>query len=483
MKFRASVILASGLFAACGFMPLSAAEARAASAPPFWSGTDSSGVAVSGGQCPVEVEHETLTFRIPQLPSAYLSGEQLNEYQSEVTAEYTLYNPTDSDIEMKLLFPFGAAPEYAEEGAADLSRYRITADGAPVKYALRHTFLSEGGGSFDIDEGMARLSDGFRADGFFKPDMPVTEYRYEVRAAAEEMNPYLELIFDLNPVKTKIIGNINSARVENGRLAVRLVAERTFGETGGVFEYCFWAAGEEPAVFSTSAIRGGEVVKDAAIAQGKQAEQCAFLQFLLARRAENAQVSDADWYNAALDYMNYYGSYSKRNGADCVFVCPELTERQLMRWYEYELPVPAGGRTKNEVTAPLYPHIEGNKNSVYRYTYYLSPARGWADFKAIDVFVETPFHLTDGSLEFAEKEGGYTFSRDSLPLGELTFTLYEGDSPIPSYEGMDLGALFTALKIAALVLIPCAIGVAVFFAVRGNRPRRERKKKDEEGKS
>ena len=65
MKKGRILVFAAGLFAAGALMPPISTEAYANSAPPYWEGTDGSGIVVSGAQCPVEVEHERLTFRVP----------------------------------------------------------------------------------------------------------------------------------------------------------------------------------------------------------------------------------------------------------------------------------------------------------------------------------------------------------------------------------------------------------------------------------
>lgn len=472
MKKGRIFIVAAGLFAAGALMPAISTEAYANSAPPYWEGTDGSGIVVSGGQCPVEVEHERLTFRVPQLPT-FMEQDDLKNYRSEVTAKYTFYNPTDLDVKMKLLFPFGCAPSYIYSDEEDFTRYTITADGAPVEYTLRHTFCrtaAYGGSSFDVDEEMGQLFDGFREDGFFAPNMPVREYRYTVNSTEER--PDLKILFEFNPQKTKIIGSsVSYSNIENGRLALTLRHDSVYGGSGGVYDFSFAAAGENPVIYSAEAVRGGEKLGGAEVSQGKRAETT-FRNYILARRGADSAVSESDWYNAALDYMEYYRSSSRRRGEDFYALTPYLTPYDFTRWYEYELTVSAGGRAVNEVTAPLYPTIDGRGNSDYRYTYYLSPARKWADFRGIDVAVETPYNLTDSSLDFTKGEGVYTFSRGSLPMGELTFTLYEGNRN-SSYGGGLSEELISALVIAGVIVVLCA-AVAIVFGVRHFRRGRKR---------
>ena len=90
---------------------LAALPASANSAESYWEGVSASGVLTTDGECPLVVEHETLTFRIAQFPSPYSNNEG---YGASVTAEYTFYNPSDMTITANLLFPFGVDPYYME---------------------------------------------------------------------------------------------------------------------------------------------------------------------------------------------------------------------------------------------------------------------------------------------------------------------------------------------------------------------------------
>ena len=122
-------------------------DASANSAPAYWTGTDGSGIVAvyEGGDCPIEVLHETLTFRIPDLPLM-----SMEKYDSRVTAEYELYNPTEQDVTLTLFLPVGFRPDYydvyQENGAAlsgaDACSVTLTQDGEvrDADITFRHTY-------------------------------------------------------------------------------------------------------------------------------------------------------------------------------------------------------------------------------------------------------------------------------------------------------------------------------------------------------
>lgn len=81
------------------------APASANSGPPYYFGSGGVGI-YPYGECPLEVESELLTFYIEQFPDYGVRG------SSRVTAEYTFYNPSEEELEVRMLFPYGTLPDY-----------------------------------------------------------------------------------------------------------------------------------------------------------------------------------------------------------------------------------------------------------------------------------------------------------------------------------------------------------------------------------
>ena len=129
--------------------------ASANSAVRYWEGSAAHGVVSGNGQCPITVLHETLTFDIPHFPD-----DTYDSYAAKVTAEYTLHNPSETDVTVKLAFPFGQRPSYSnfEEVDSDADQYGITLDGQAVEAGLRHTYVY---GPFDLSTDLLKLRDGY----------------------------------------------------------------------------------------------------------------------------------------------------------------------------------------------------------------------------------------------------------------------------------------------------------------------------------
>ena len=100
------------------------------------------------------------------------------------------------------------------------------------------------------------------------------------------------------------------------------------------------------------------------------------------------------------------------------------TQTQFMRWYQYEIEIPAKSTIINTVTAPIYPSInEKWVPSIYEYTYLLSPAKTWSKFGKLDIEIKTPYFIINDKNAFTKTETGYAMSLNGLPEGELVFTL------------------------------------------------------------
>ena len=142
-----------------------------------------------------------------------------------------------------------------------------------------------------------------------------------------------------------------------------------------------------------------------------------------------------------------------------------------MRWYQYEITIEPKSSITNTVTAPIYPEINGSyEPAIYTYTYLLSPASTWASFGELEIIINTPFYITENSLEgFTKTETGYTLKRNGLPGGELEFTLSTSENPtkpprsITSYIPIEI---IISFSIIGGVILLIGGGITAFVIVR-----------------
>lgn len=453
MNNRIGAILLALPLSAGGMLTFHRARVTAsAGIPSYCEGVESCGLILKETSA-VEVEKELLTLRIGDLPRPE-SGQTLADYHACVESEYTFYNPTASDAEMTVLLPLGGeqSPSSGLRAEGDLSRYRIETEGEAVEPMLRHTLRTVG---FDLELETERIAETRREDDFFSEETPVTVYTYRFERETVRARDYFHLELDCNPARSRVLfgGNAKTS-IADGR------AQGIWQSSEPQGVLCAYVFGE-PAISQnftvTSDAAGTMPVTDVTVFPCDET-QTNFSALAEMTCAEGVDV--LDWYNGFVDMLNAKSQYG-------VSFVPlgQLTRASFTRWYEYTLTVPAGGRLTSSVIAPLYPSVDLRSTPVYRYSYLLSSAQRWSALRSLEIVIETPFYLKESSLVFEKGEEGYTFRRDGLPFGELTFSLTETEpktppvvpygSPIPTIAlaGIALGVLFVCIGISVTIML------------------------------
>jgi len=415
--------------------------------------------------CPIEVQKEVLTFDLQEFPKEYYeTAKELKSYMGEVTAEYIFYNPTDEEIRAKLAFPFGNKPTYASyqiagELAGEWWKKDITVDGKSVEPTLRFTYFPDV--EFDAYKEREKLINGYMEDEFYKPDLPVKKYSYDIQTDTKE-DTYVEasLILDMEKTESKILtkGCIRGwdGSKKKGTIAVDVensqVEFYVLGENDFELEWKFRDWEKETDVDGKATLN--------------EIEEMSFEEFVSANLDEIVDGTKADKYNACVMYLKDC-EQEKGIVADCYI---EYLRDSLMYWYEYEVMYPPGETVKNSVTAPIYPAVEAAyEPPIYEYKYLLSPAKLWSDFGEMEIRIHTPFYLTDSSIKGFEKtENGYRLMRKGLPGKEFEFVLSESEHPkmdrdIISYR---LTVFFYFIGIPVLFVGGIAF---IFFRIRRKR--------------
>lgn len=447
---------------------------HANSAQRHWSGTDSTGALVKDKNCPLAVDKELLTFDVQEFPKNYYnSTEEFLAYTGKVTAEYTFRNPADYTVTATLVFPFGNLPHYGEyiydsptdkyTAASDTEKYGVKVNGKLIEATVRHT-LKDRETPFSLDMDMPKLTDGYVADSFFRSDLPVWVLQYSVEGIDPE-NQAATAAFVLreDPAKTRVLWEEKSgiATLKDG---FRISGWTKPGDTLTV--YIFGEPPKDGIAWSLYENGACEKIIDGNITL-KYSEQMSFRDFAFREYDNSSGISEGDWYNAQVAFLNA-GSEEWRRGG----IYTEKSAFSLMRWYEYTLTLEPGQILTNTVTAPLYPAIDaGYTPSIYIYTYLLSPAKTWAQFGELKIVVNTPYYMTENDQgSFSGTERGYEMTLPGLPEKELTFTLSESEHPRPPKGSIPFKVIFLLAGFAGFVLIGGGV-IAVVLIVKRKKNR------------
>ena len=463
--------------------------ASANSAPSYWEGVSASGVLTTEGECPLVVEHETLTFDIGAFPSNHYSSiEDYLAYDASVTAQYTFYNPSDMTVTAKLLFPFGINPQYGEIYDSDkrdyfmpdnASEYGAQINGAAVQTTVRHSYWSGVIYKFDPAEEMAKLHNDYRTDSFLSYDLPVHVYTYRISVDKQtylsaRAATYFDGAFEHTRFMLENLGGYHSD--ENGHAGWASVhtsdAEITvcvLGEDTGELEWKFFENGS----LETEIEGSMSVVDKTSTTFGALAMQY---------YDPASGVAAHDWFNAVVAQLEYseraLGLYGGVNWD---------VSQHLLQWYEYEIMLAPGERLTNTVTAPLYPHINGRyEQPTYAYEYFLTPASTWTEFGTLDIYINTPYVMVKerkGEYSIAPKEwtktdAGYKIHLDGLPDENLIFTLCEVENPKLAVTPYTI--LFIVIIVIGVLLVLAVIGVPTVLIVILIKLAKKRKKKQAE---
>ena len=409
--------------------------AKANSTAPFWEGTNANSVIVKEGDIPIVVENELLTFDLPTLPYAkYKDTQSFLAYDSKVTAEYTFCNPTDMTITTTLYFPFETYTSYGSlSGDTHKEKYGVYINGEKIEANIRHTDIFDYS-NFDANAHIATLSDEFVQDDFYSPDLTVTKYSYEI-VGQSIPSAYFRLDIDYVGSERRIVlynGHLGGYITNSGGFSMSTRYNKSEKKT-----VCFYVFGKPLDTMPDASWYKRNGTNPETKIDGEYrylgSESTTLNDFIFSEYDENRGISKVDWYNACISRLNH-----KEESRGTTRAISVLYLGASMRWYEYKVVFKPGEKIKNTVVAPMYPDINAlNKIYEYNYTYLLSPASCWADFGKLDIVINTPYKMSEVSIEGFEKtETGYKLSREGLPregdmYEDLRFTLLnDGNTPL-----------------------------------------------------
>ena len=370
------------------------------------------------------------------------------EDASTITAAYTLYNPTETQQKVSLAFPYELIETCAQ--TSDWNKpenCRIHSDGEEIPFQIRHTYkkMSKFPAAVDYSQPIVTGKD------FFSPSLPVVKYTYKISLSQAYENYSTVKLFLNGDARTGIVRETaDGADIKNGYRYLRYeTKEKEFDVTyyalGGTCEVCFTDCADES--------------EQPQIALVEKAETT-FSEFC--EQARPDWIDAEDWYAAAVDFFEdaeLYGTY------------PSLkycAEQSFVRWYLYEVTVPAQGTNEHTVSVPFYPATSRNAN---RYCVRLSSLATFPRFGEFAVEVQTPLTMVYSNMDFTREGDCYVMQREGCPYGDLEFFLSAAEDNTPFVPNNEGNPLIVALIILSVVVLGAA-AVTVVLVVKGKRARK-----------
>ena len=423
---------------------LAVMPAYAAFDPPMpWAGSVSGGVFVADGQSELAIEQAELTFDIADLlQESYTDAQELLAYGAQVSATYTIYNPTDHTVTEELATPMGTYPNPSEsipEGT-DAKKFTVAVNGTQITPQLRHTF-THGTGYYksasnmqnpDVhlpDFGLAYLSDTLLSRSIFTPDAPVYVYTYHAEMDESEKE------------KSFVIRAEIPADAQSCALFIPWYAydSASTPDTVSIFQTAYiseditiCSVGKPMDAIEWKTETNKHKEFKASVKQTSLTQMTLYEYVMLGYDAQSG-VSELDYFNAFLAYTDKY--QREDSAAYNVGDQSPLPAYYLQPWQLFSVELAPGERASVTLTAPLYPSLYDRYDPpIYIYAYAMSHKDEWSAYGQTSVQVITQHHLLDreqpmpDNSEYTKTEQGYHGQGDA-EFPYLVFSTCENQDP------------------------------------------------------
>ena len=471
-------------------------------------GSVAGGLWVNGGKTELAIESTEIYMDIRDLPAEeYESAEQLLAYGGQMTATYTLYNPTDHTVHTELLTHNAAAsmPWYANElpAGADAEKYVIEIGGEQVETQTRHVFCYN---AYDYTQsktaqeaairshayGVKYLSDDYIEEGIFYRNTPVYKYTYLLLPKEEHENAYISATLpEYTGTRMICSGDARFDTYLGYGTQISFLAWNeevvSFYVIGEDIDALDWKGSTEPYPDK------GEPREIEVTLQDK--EEITFEEYCMTGYDAALGCSEIDYYNATLAYLTRNDNYYEYTEGTCYFTKYGLAGDSCLQAMQiFGVTLEPGARTTVTVKSPLYPFVHDYETPpIYTYPIALPAAEQWSACGQLSVHAVTDLRLKKmeshpDSKEFSKIEDGYTYTGE-IDAPYLVVSTSKGRINI------DFGFLammfFIVVILIILLLVHAlpvllAVGVvvaAIILIVLLIRKRRKKKKTAQEEKT
>ena len=447
-------------------------------------GIDIYSVFPEGRKSELRLEHLALTYDIPGMPEdSYSDVDAFLAYGATLRMDYTLKNPTDKELTVKLLYATGNLPQYADSiyreytSAQHAAKTAIEVNGARISPELRCAWTpvsqryQTGQSSYDPRDYAENLRTGYAQHALLTPDLPVTIYTYTPFSNQDaDGRFYYDMIatFACNPSRTMVFSeDYADVSAQDGKVTVNhrvwedaVVRLYVLGEEIGQVE---WRLYDD----DRKVVDGG--------ANLSAVETTTFGELAMQYYDAESGIAEHDWYNAAVDMMEYL----RMEGTGVSGNRHQLVSFDMMGnlqcYLSYDVTLPAGESLVNTVTTPVYPDtLQYYSPTAGTFRYHFHGAFDWKTVGKYTVRINTrlkfaPDEQNSLSSDYYEKDfSGYTLPDRSTLSGAYTFTLCKWKHPVMPMDLFFYGLALVLVGVPLLIvyltvkLLVAAVCVIVF---------------------
>lgn len=435
------------------------------SAPTRFYGASTSEPQISEGLRAV-VEEQSITFDITEF-SDVNEDDLIMEQCGRVNTSYTLYNPTEEEINMTITLPISGVPQgyVNNEDGIETEKYKFTVNGEVIEPTLiEGRYLYSSFGTIDSD---TFIPTEYTSNEHFSTDMAVTKYTF--RQKCSEYNNVIGIEADPDTfdgscfVFDKWAGRIDR---DDGSYFL-YVSPHSNNSTFDL--YVFGKQLTSPPEFDMYVEPSAGIIEKADGDVELIGSETMSYDEYISRNGyldEDSRFDKKDLYHVfareisnVIDMGGVYSTVRARYAYDLNY---RYSTTYILNAFTYEFNIAPGERVTASLDAPLYPSIE-TKYVQNTYEYEYKPYFPNADIRSgnINVKINTPYYIvSNGEPTFTKTDGGYNLTIGTgYPTRSIFFTLCEVESPEEekiSEEGAVLFFIFILLA-SIIMLVKSAI--------------------------
>ena len=456
------------LLLALSFIP--SQQVLANSGPTFWQGYPSSEVLAIDKNSPVEVEEENLVFD--------LSGESGGNWtiNGQVTASYSMVNPTDQTVSVQMAFPFISS--LYDFPANDIA---IMTDETVLPYDVYIGDVvnshgdprqAENDASVAFEEIVRAISNQPYQAKHFSEDEKGQLYTIEVKPTTEQ-RINLAVDFELDNEKSKVItSGFNGYRRDHQKARVTAWCYEP-----QVLE--MFVLGD-PIDFNITGYTDGELKEETNLFTSHiSTEETEIKPYIMDTAKEYTKTRDfpklAEFQEQQL-YNLYTGTldrlFTTNEGFASFYELMEQNQYDRILTMVYTVDFEANSQRNVSVSYKARGTMDKTKTvePVYTFDYLLNPAENWSSFRNLTIEIITPEeapYIIDSNIDLTKQaDRHYTASLDSLPESDFAFSIYSNEEITiwnKTYNTLEnmLGYAIPFAIVGGLMLIIVIFGVVL----------------------
>ncbi|MBU9712015.1 hypothetical protein [Evansella tamaricis] len=387
--------------------------ALANSGPAYWDGYPGSDIMVIDHDNPIIVEGEELIFDFSR--DGTVNG--------RVTATYQMFNPTDVEQSVQMVFPF--VEDLLEFSSNNIL---VTSDQKNVAYEVfvgDTVYPGDQKNQYEFEKILNGITNIEYEGKHFSSDDIGTLYSINMKMEPDQ-SIIFRVFFQYNMEKSKVLVN-----GFNG-----------YGYSDQTMEVSAWSSGEALELF----VLGDDVdfTIHAYMDEDRKGET-EFKDYIVL--SEDLTIEDyllsliekrVDHFDDNISETQLYNFYGKSLDETFTEMSGFSSEQELLsRAYEdrilslvYTVDFPPNSRQEVSVSYGTNGTMDMTKTPtpLYTFDYIVNPAKNWHDFKDFELTIVTPDEapfIVSSSIDLMKKDHHvYQVSLDQLPEEDLSFTLY-----------------------------------------------------------